>query len=167
MALYIQLTQPKTMIDFPDKYFQKYFKSEWMYSDFTKKVIETIDKSNLTAEEGYNYNLVSRFGTMIHPYDLSTGTKVLLMLYFLNFENKQEHPRLLKFSNMGENCYPFLEEIGEYKDITIWGNCSPWGELKGIIKESNYQFNSRLEFVLEKSRLLSEGIIEEVSYSEE
>lgn len=160
MALYIQLTSPKEneIIYFPDRYFEIYFKSEWMYSDFTKKVVETIDKATLTAQKGYNYSLNDEFGFILDPFRLSTGTKLLLMLYHLDLN---KHTKFFKLSNMGENCYPFLEEIAQNKDITLYGSCLPWGKLSGIIKESNVPFTTKLEFIEERGRLIDEGVIED------
>lgn len=91
----------------PFGYFDFMLDESCLDSDFAKKIVKEIDKSDLI-----NRNLIiSPILGQIPPSKLSGGTKALLVLKFTN------NP--LYLDSFGENCYKYIAEIGETKDVTI------------------------------------------------
>ena len=91
-----------------NKYFNHVVDESCLLTDFGKKVVKEIDKSEVY---GRNLNISPILGG-IPPERLSGGTKTLLTLY-------SEDNVIFKLSAMGDNCLPFLADIAEIKDITL------------------------------------------------
>lgn len=92
-------------IAYPDEYFFAMYEDWMIESDFSRRVISTIDwvemKGSTVMES------IAREGFSVEG--LSTGTKNLINCKY--FDN------LNRFSFMGPNCHPFLFEIAKEKDV--------------------------------------------------
>ena len=99
--------------DLPDvlysgnKYFDRVVDESCLETDFSKKVIKEIDNGVV-----YDRNLIiSDVLGGIPPERLAGGTKSLLILMYTD--------QKMALSAMGDNCLPFLFDIGEIKDFTV------------------------------------------------
>lgn len=88
----------------PSDYFDIVYKEEWLSDSFGRSVIQTIDRIALGEDV-----LLSLFKQGMRPEDLCTGTKNLFLCKYID---KTHH--LMK---MGANCYPFLLDIAETRDV--------------------------------------------------
>ena len=97
--------------DLPDTmsstYFDMNYKKSWILSDFSRRVIKGIDKSEVLGNKVISSPVLG----LIPPMMLSGGTKTLIMLKFTNFK--------MKLSGMGDNCFKFLKEVADEKDIIM------------------------------------------------
>ena len=91
-----------------DVYFDNAYDSEWFEDEFAKRVIRTIDKSEVLGPNAIN----SPYLGVIPPEKLAGGTKTLLLI-------KNCEDTIFNASTCGDNCAPFILEIGSEKDITI------------------------------------------------
>ena len=98
-------------------YFDAVYDSSWLSSDYAKRIIKEIDKSEYIDGE---YIQSPVLGGM-SPRDLSSGCKALLIL--LN-----EPDKIVSGDRMGDNCYPLLLEMSKTSDYTI--TLSHWPNLK-------------------------------------
>ena len=89
-------------------YFDNTYQDEWLTSDFAKKVIKKIDKSNVLGPHAVESPVLG----VISPEKLSGGTKTLLLL-----DNQPEN--VYNASTCGDNCAPFLLQLAKEKDITV------------------------------------------------
>lgn len=88
-----------------DGWFENALGTEYLETDFSKKVIQEIDKSNV-----YDKNLIiSPILGGIPPERISGGSKVLICLKYTSW--------VFSINSIGENCYSILSEIAEEKDI--------------------------------------------------
>jgi hypothetical protein len=90
-------------------FFDFEFEPDWLISDFAKRVVKEVDKSDVIGP----HLIVSPVLGPIAPSYLSGGVKSLLLAY--------EQPDMRNYSSIlyGDNCTKFLLEAGETKDITI------------------------------------------------
>lgn len=85
--------------------FDVIYKPSWIMSDFSRRVIKEIDKC-----EVIDRNLIkSPVLGMIPPSRLSGGSKVLMVMRFSD--------TIVSLDSMGANCYKFLKEICDIKDV--------------------------------------------------
>ena len=89
-------------------YFKNTFQTEWLQDDFAKKVIESVDKSEVLDK----YLIKSPVLGLIPPTMLSGGTKTLLLI-------KNNPNMVFNASTCGDNCARFILEIAKKQDITI------------------------------------------------
>lgn len=80
----------------------------FIQSDFAKRVIKEIDKSEVMDNGMINSSALG----IIPPSVLSGGAKALFMLHELE-------DIIMPINFMGDNCLVFLKEILEFKSITI------------------------------------------------
>lgn len=89
-------------------YFKNTFQAEWLQDDFAKKVIQSVDKSEVLDK----YLIKSPVLGLIPPTMLSGGTKTLLLI-------KNNPDMVFNASTCGDNCARFILEIAKSQDITI------------------------------------------------
>lgn len=90
-----------------DGWFDNQLDSSVILKDFSKKVIKGVDDCDVVSE-----NLViSDVLGPIPPSRLSGGTKTLMCLMYTDW--------LFSITAMGENCYKYLKEIADQKDVTL------------------------------------------------
>lgn len=139
-------TKPKdsnTIIWNHDILFDNVYEDEWFTDPLVQEMARTIDRA-----EYFDGNM---FKTDIFGYvpatNLSTGFKTLVLA--LKYDTGD---RLLKFSAMGDNCFPFLDKIKNlcnarfYADFIIPiedGMCEIYSE------ESGRMIDNRIAFVEE------------------
>ncbi len=106
-------------ISYVTDYFDAVYGPEWFDSDWVKRIVREIDKSEYIDGEYIQSPVLGG----ISPRDLSSGCKALLIL--LN-----EPDKIVSGDRMGDNCYPLLFEMGKEMDLTI--ALSHWPELGNI-----------------------------------
>ncbi len=97
---------PKIRID-PDNAFKYTFRPEWLESDFAKRMVKIIDKSEVISP----YCINSPIFGQISPFMLSGGVKALLLM--LNMDS------YMYVGAMGDNCLPFVVEMSKFKDVHL------------------------------------------------
>ena len=100
------LVDREDFIRYPSFYFDEMFTSSWLNDDFAKRVIEEIDGIKVSDFTSTEEALIR---TGISAEKLCTGTKNLIICKFENMLNR--------ITMMGENCYPFLMELAEAKEV--------------------------------------------------
>lgn len=95
-----------------DEYFDSVFKCNWITTEFAKKVIKAIDKTEVITENVLKSPVL---GTM-PPQWLSDGTKGLLLL---KYDTRKDV--VLRSNAFGNNCAPYILEIAREKDIVLIG----------------------------------------------
>ena len=88
--------------------FRQVYKPEWILSDYAKRVIKEIDKSEVLGE----HVILSPILGAIPPERLSGGTQTLIAAYF----NKD---KVYPLENLGDNCAEMLY-IGALDGPTNW-----------------------------------------------
>lgn len=91
-------------IRFPSDFFDVTYEDDWLSSAFGKEIISSID--NIQIEDNVDRAF---YEAGIHPEDLATGTKNLFLCKYFD--------KLNRLSMMGENCYHFLMDISDDKDV--------------------------------------------------
>jgi hypothetical protein len=90
-----------------DSKFKIWFDTKNLLTDFSKRIIKEIDKSDVIGE----HNILSPVLGSISPDFLSGGTKTLLLIKY----NKI----ITTLNFLGENCYQYLVDIAKEQDVTI------------------------------------------------
>lgn len=94
-------------IIYPDRSFTSLYEPSWLDSDFARSMVEGVDKSKVNSP----YSIISPvFGNM-SPFMLSGSVKALLILLNTDY--------VVDGDTMGDNCAPWLLEIGKIKDCEI------------------------------------------------
>lgn len=104
--LHLYIGDKENSLYTPEIYFDNRFKKEWLESEFAKKVIKEIDKSDVLSS-----NLIDGPIGLIPPQYLSGGAKTLILLNVMDFN------RFVNLNGCGENCADFLLEIANDKDL--------------------------------------------------
>lgn len=94
----------------PDSYFRTEFKNDWLKNEMSRAIIRDIEKAEVISDRIINSPV---FGD-ITPWELSSGTKLLLIL--LNDKNTEGY--IQNLSMCGDNCAKWIQRISEKKDIT-------------------------------------------------
>lgn len=89
-----------------DEWFNFRTNKSCVTTDFGKRVIAGIDKA-----EVYDEYLIRKDGHGFPPERLAGGTKSLLILMFEDM--------VVDLAAMGDNCFPYLKEIADVKDIRM------------------------------------------------
>jgi hypothetical protein len=90
-------------------YFDHWHEDSWLLSDFAKRVVKEVDKSEIIGP----HLIESQVLGPIPPATLSGGAKALLTIY--NLHDKWKYSSLM----LGDNCTKFLLEIAGDKDVTV------------------------------------------------
>lgn len=89
-------------------FFRNSYRDEWIIEDFTKNIVEDIDKSKvLDVSNIYNDVLGN-----ISPTQLSGGVKALILM-------KHFPRKTFNASNCGDNCAKWILKLGEMQNFTI------------------------------------------------
>ena len=88
-------------------YFNQHYKEGWFLDDFIKQIMYDID--SITVE---NKKLYNKIGDEISPKNLSSGVKVLILIYF-------NTSKIFDISACGDNCAKWLIELGKRREATI------------------------------------------------
>lgn len=89
-------------------YFDMVYEDEWITSDFAKKIIKDIDKSEVLGENCIQSPVLGQ----IPPTSIAGGTKTLLLIY-------NEAENVFNASTCGDNCAKWILKIAEERDTTI------------------------------------------------
>lgn len=87
------------------------YESEWLNDKLSKEIMLNID--DIVFNDG-DYLKHRDYGAL-SPRELSGGTKTLLLLYKGSLDNY-----IVKASNLGPNCFKYLEKIAEDKEVYIY-----------------------------------------------
>ena len=89
-------------------YFKNTYQDQWFEDDFAKRVIKSVDKSEVLD----THLIKSPVLGLIPPVMLSGGTKTLLLI--------KNNPELVfNASTCGDNCARFILELARQRDVTI------------------------------------------------
>jgi hypothetical protein len=91
-----------------DAFFENIWRAEWFDDPLVKEMVKGVDKSEVVEGEFIR----DYTGKAMSPLGLSGGVKALIMLY-------KEPNVLLDGNTMGDNCGPWLAEIGKKVDCYI------------------------------------------------
>ena len=89
-------------------YFDNVYSPQWFQDSFAQRVIKSIDKGTVVGPNAIDTKILG----IIPPEKLSSGTKTLLLMYFM--------PNMVyNASNCGDNCSYWILRIAAKQDITI------------------------------------------------
>ena len=97
----------------PRAYFDYIFDRSYLVSDFSKKVIREIDKSEVISKDLIQSSVLGP----IPPSVLSNGVKTLLVAKYYSSDVT------VNFATMGRNCLPYFFEIAMSQDVTACIDC--------------------------------------------
>ena len=117
-------------------YFRTWIEYDVLMEDFPKKVIKEIDKSDVVGSQ----LIISPVLGPISPDRISGGSKALIILYCTDC--------MMDIDSMGENCYPYLVELADKKDITI--------SMDHIVNLYKYGFKGKIH-VLNDDSIVNDG----------
>ena len=109
--LHIFFDKPKNLlaredfIKYPMDYFNYSWETAWLEDSFGRSVIQSIDKVELGEDV-----VASLLSAGMRVEDLCTGTKNLLLC-------KHIDDKMHRLSMMGGNCYKFLMDVAEEKEL--------------------------------------------------
>lgn len=89
-------------------FFRNSYRDEWIIEDFTKNIVEDIDKSKVLDVN----NIYSDVLGNISPTQLSGGVKALILM-------KHFPRKTFNASNCGDNCAKWILKLGEMQNFTI------------------------------------------------
>lgn len=92
----------------PDVYFNNTYDDEWILDDFSRQVIQKIDRSEVLDAEAIRSPVLG----VISPEKLSGGTKTLILM-------KNCPDLVFNASTCGDNCSKFILKLAEERDLTI------------------------------------------------
>ena len=91
-----------------DMFFDNTYEDSWLTDPFAVRVIETIDRSEVLGPNA----IKSPYLGIISPEKLAGGTKSILLM--TNCPDM-----VFNASTCGDNCAPFILELGQARDLTI------------------------------------------------
>lgn len=92
----------------PALYFKNTYTDEWIIDDFSKAMIQDVDKSEVIGPRVIESPVLGG----ISPRELSGGVKNLMCMY-------KCPDKIFNASACGDNCAKWILKIGELQDITI------------------------------------------------
>lgn len=87
-------------------YFDAMYEDEWFLDDFAQRLLKDVDRIDLNGR-----GVAALWDLHIPPEWIAGGTKTLLCL--------KHTDRWTSLTRMGENCYKYLQEIAQHKDIRL------------------------------------------------
>ncbi len=93
----------------PPTYFDNVYLDEWIVDDFSKKIIEDVDKSVVIGSRVIDSPYLGSISTK----ELSGGVKTLMLMMF------DDSGKIFNASACGDNCAKWIFEISKKKDLTI------------------------------------------------
>ena len=127
-------------------YFRTWIEYDVLTEDFPKKVIKEIDKSDVVGSQ----LIISPVLGPISPDRISGGSKALIILYCTDC--------IMDIDSMGENCYPYLAELADSKDISI--------SMDHIVNLYNHGFRGKIH-ILNNDNIVDNGkdlVLEAMEY---
>lgn len=106
-------------------YFDNTYKDKWITSDLTKKMIESVDKSEVIDASAIQSPVLG----IISPKQLSGGVKTLILV-----SNDKNH--VFNASTCGDNCASWLLEMARDRKVVI--------NLRHIMDFGNEPFKIRI-----------------------
>ena len=97
----------KGCIYYPRAVFFNYWTKDWLNSDFGRRILTEVEGKDLSGYEDVEDALLFRH--RLRPDDLSMGVKNLFLCKFMDGINR--------CVMMGPNCYPYLMDIADEKDV--------------------------------------------------
>lgn len=133
-------------------YFNNTYLDKWLEDDFTKKMIQAVDKAKVLSPQA----IESKALGIIPVTSLSGGTKTLLLIY-------HDAQKVFNASTCGNNCAKWILEIADRRkeDITInlhhlmdfdWGRKSRYFNIR--IVNNGEIIHSMSELVLVAGKFL-------------
>lgn len=114
---------------------------EYLETDFSKRVVKEIDKSELINR----YLVLSPVLGSISTECISGGAKTLICIKYMD--------KVFRLSSVGDNCFPILAEICEEKDVIMLADRSflPFNYGFSVVHfiDSNKDVYSNEEFLYE------------------
>ena len=92
----------------PSVYFKNTYQPEWLTEPFAKEMIRDVDQSEVVGPQLIQSPVLGP----IPPERLSGGVKTLILIW-------QVPEKVFNASNCGDNCAPWLLNMGRARDITI------------------------------------------------
>lgn len=89
-------------------YFNNVYSPQWFQDVFAQRIIKSIDKGTVVGPNAIDTKILG----IIPPEKLSSGTKTLLLMYFMP-------QNVYNASNCGDNCAYWILRIAAQKDLTI------------------------------------------------
>lgn len=133
-----KLIAEPSFIRYPMVYFDGVWEYEWLEDDFGRRVIQGIDRAPLGSDVQRS---LLEHGMRVE--DLCTGTKNLLLCKHLD-------GMINRMTMMGENCYPFLLEAAETKDIIM--GCPAYALIR-----DEYLQGRQVHFINDNTTVSSQG----------
>lgn len=94
-----------------DAYFDTTYEPEWIDNDYSKFIIEKVDKSEVVAPRIID----SPYLGYVDPTHLSGGTKLILCLAFAETNGKK-----FNITRAGDNCMRWIQAISQVKDLYVY-----------------------------------------------
>lgn len=148
--LYVYLGTHSDSVHYVSDYFNAVYEPEWLNSDFAKRAIKQIDKSeHIDGDYIKDYQ-----GIGMSARGLSTGCKALILLY-------NESDLEICGERLGDNCFPLLFELASKKDIHITLSHLPILQepFEFIVTNSNKKVSTMREFAKELLDCSAKGLI--------
>ena len=89
-------------------FFRNSYRDEWIIEDFTKNIVEDIDKSKVLDVNNIYNDVLGNISTT----QLSGGVKALILM-------KHFPRKTFNASNCGDNCAKWILKLGEMQNFTI------------------------------------------------
>lgn len=99
MALYVYFGEMTNELAIADGWFDNQLPDEYYVTDFSKRVIKTIDKSDVINENMVDSPVLG----CIPMTSISSGAKGLILYRYTD--------KIVNLVSMGDNCIPFLLDI--------------------------------------------------------
>ena len=149
-----KLEKRESFVQCPSGIFDWSWKPEWLNDPFSRTIIHEIDHVNIP--DGMNTEKACLYKNM-RVEDLSSGTKNLILCKY--------HDGLNRMTMMGKNCYRYLMDIADDKDVYM--GCSNYvfftdEDLKGrkvhFVNTDDYVSTAE-DFTEHVYRIIGSGIL--------
>ena len=125
-------------------FFMSVYSNDWFEDNLVKRIVKDIDRSEYFG----NGILVHEDFGPITVNELSAGSKTLILM----LKYKDNDKVVYKLSNLGDNCFKFLEEFPDNINCTLFIDNtikSEDGTVKYLMKESNVIVDNYYDFFKE------------------
>lgn len=106
--LTVSIDYEGSVISNPKATFSSMKKAEWLQDPLVQEFLKEIDK----AEVIQGFCIKDRWGNVVPPEYMSTGSKALMLMMF-----QDKYP--VYATRCGDNCIPFIERISKDRDIHV------------------------------------------------
>lgn len=139
--LFLTFGESPDMIRSGGSYFNSWVDPEVILTDFSRRAISSIDKSEVIDVNCIKSPVLGS----IPPERLSGGVKTLMAIKYTDIK--------VHLASMGDNCFPFLKEIADEKDVYVYSDRyrrlfdNGFTELTVLFEGSPYVMKSGLELM--------------------